>query len=80
MSPSDANIDEMTEIDMEPPSIAEKIFYQALADYEKSTDPAQLHGLLDLQRRRKSLLHEDEMPLLTTDNHKSGPFVSGSNE
>ena len=32
----------------EPLTKTEKIFYQALADYERDTDPKELYGILDL--------------------------------
>ena len=49
----------------EPLTKTEQIFYQALADYERDTDPKELYDILDLQRRKKVLVSEDLLPSVT---------------
>ena len=49
----------------EPLTKTEQIFYQALADYERDTDPKELYHILDLQRRKKVLVSEDLLPSVT---------------
>ena len=63
-----------------PPTRAEQILFQAMADYERETDPKELYDILDIQRKRASLIHEDLLPALTTDNRNVGPFVPGSED
>ena len=49
----------------EPLTKTEQLFYQALADYERDTDPKELYHILDLQRRKKVLVSEDLLPSVT---------------
>ena len=64
------------EVMEEPLSRTEKIFYQALADYERDTDPQELYELLDIQRRKKVLVSEDLLPSIS--NGQGGALSRGT--
>ena len=77
-SPSSGTLVDSDQGEGEPLTLAEKILYQAMNDYEKQADPKELYHLLDIQRKKKSLIQDGLIPKIATADIKQGPFESGS--